>query len=293
MILFRSRVLIALSVCVLTVSCSPLGVLNTVVPKDGNTERVVKDVNYGGLPRQSLDVYVPRDAQADTPVVMFIYGGSWRSGRKADYAFVGHALNARGFIVVIPDYRLVPDIRYPDFLHDGVLALQWIKENIGRFGGQVDAVHLAGHSAGAYNAVMISIVDSWSPELKLDPPDVASVVALAGPYDFLPIRFASTRAAFKGVKDLESTQPVNLISSNSPPLLLLTGADDELVSPQHSKSLFDAGVAKGAEIDLKTYPEIGHVKLLLALSRAGRKFAPVLNDMDRFFRQHTQKRANE
>ena len=95
--------------------CTKLGALNTVLPKDDHTLSVIKDISYGAHDRQKLDIYIPQTDAAELPVVMFIYGGSWNSGRKQDYSFAGHALNLNEFIAVIPDYRLVPEVVTPIF----------------------------------------------------------------------------------------------------------------------------------------------------------------------------------
>ena len=95
-----------------------------------------RDVAYGPHPRQRMDIYVPSDGgSAPKPVVFFIYGGSWANGAKETYSFVGDALAARGFVTVIADYRLVPEVRFPVFIEDGALALRFVRDNIARFGG--------------------------------------------------------------------------------------------------------------------------------------------------------------
>ncbi len=72
------------------------------------------DIAYGSDARQKLDVYVPKaEGVANRPVVIFWYGGSWQRGSKSDYRFVGAALADRGYITVLPDYRVYPDVKFP------------------------------------------------------------------------------------------------------------------------------------------------------------------------------------
>ena len=107
----------------LAAACSPLRTFDAIVPKDGGVRVVAKNAAFGADPRQRLDLYAPRRVAAEPlPVIVFLYGGSWNSGAKAGYAFVGRALAARGFVVAIPDYRLVPAVRYPAFLEDNAAA---------------------------------------------------------------------------------------------------------------------------------------------------------------------------
>lgn len=116
---------------------------------------------YGTLARQSLDIYTPIERDHAAPVVIFFHGGNWQTGTKSDYLFVGAALASRGFIVVIPDYRLYPEVRYPAFLEDGASAVSWTLRHLDEIGGDPDRVHLMGHSAGAYIAAMLALDERW------------------------------------------------------------------------------------------------------------------------------------
>ncbi len=265
------------------VSCTSLGVLNAVAPKDDSTLEVVTDISYGSHPRQQLDIYLPKDVDELAPVIMFLYGGSWKNGKRQDYAFVGHSFNTKGYITVLPDYRLVPEIRYPEFLIDNANALRWVYDHIGQYGGDQDRIFVVGHSAGAYNGVMLGLADALFSEHNLDLPVISGFAGLAGPYDFLPLAFDSTKNAFAEVSDLPSTQPVNLVSSSAPPMILITGTDDKLVLPKHSFSLHDSATSRGAESTLVTYQDVGHIALLLSLSKPFRNNTTALEDVVDFF----------
>ena len=279
----RVRIILCGVCCVLLAGCTGLGALNKVLPKDGNTEQIIKGIAFDAHPRQQLDLYIPKDITRPAPVVLFLYGGSWKSGRREDYAFVGHAFNARGYLTVLPDYRLVPEVRYPEFVIDNASALRWTVENIGRYGGDPRRLFLVGHSAGAYNAIMLALDDNLLEGVGPYPPHITAVAGLAGPYDFLPMVYQATKDAFKGVEDLPATQPVNLVSDSSPPMVLITGTSDKLVSPEHSQSLHRAAQSTGASSTLITYTGVGHIKLLLSLSKPFRTSTPALDDIVEFF----------
>jgi acetyl esterase/lipase len=142
---------------------SPLWVFNLLVPKDDGARYATRGAAYGSLPRQDLDIYTPEQLTSGNrrPVIIFFYGGSWQSGSRANYGFIGRAFAAQGFITVIPDYRLVPEVHFPAFIEDGAAAVRWVRANIARFGGDPHRLILAGHSAGAYNAAMLALDPAW------------------------------------------------------------------------------------------------------------------------------------
>jgi carboxylesterase type B len=132
------------------VACSPLSALNKLAPQD-SAARTGRDIAFGPLSRQKLDVYAPRPSAKTIPVLVFFYGGSWNSGRRQDYAFAARALASRGFLVIVPDYRLYPEVRFPAFVQDGAAAIRWARDHAAEYGGDPTRIVLAGHSAGAYN----------------------------------------------------------------------------------------------------------------------------------------------
>ena len=275
-------VLMALSA--LLAACSPLRTFNSLVPKDSNALIAERGAAYGSHPRQRLDLYRPRSkgaeaARARLPIILFLYGGSWQSGMREGYGFAGRALAAQGFLVAVPDYRLVPEVRFPAFLEDNAGALRWMRANAARFGGDPDRIVLVGHSAGAYNAAMLALDPRW---LGKDRQAVRGFVGLAGPYDFLPLSGPITTAAFGQARDLASTQPVNFASAGDPPALLLHGERDTLVQPRDSRRLAARLQAAGVDARVKLYPAIGHIGMVTALARPLRGRAPVLQDVAAF-----------
>jgi acetyl esterase/lipase len=273
----------------LLAGCSPLTAFNGVVPKDRGGVLLARGEAYGAHPRQLLDIYAPRKlaAGARVPVIVWFYGGSWSSGDRQGYAFAGRALASRGFVVAVPDYRLVPEVRYPAFLEDSAAAVKWLRANVARHGGDPDRLVLAGHSAGAYNAAMLALDPRW---LGADRGAVRGLVGLAGPYDFLPLDVAATRNAFGHVADLPDTQPVNHAGAGDPPALLVAGAKDTLVRPRQTALLAQRLNAAGVSAETRLYPGVGHVGVMTALSRPLRGKAPVLQDVADFAGRVTAER---
>ena len=268
-------------------ACSPLTAFNTLTPKDP-AAIVARIVPFGDHPRQTLDIYAPRGGTKTAPVLIFFYGGGWNSGRRQDYRFAAKALAAQGFLTIVPDYRVYPEVRYPKFLVDGALAVRWAQDHAADYGGDPEAILLAGHSAGAYNAVELALDDSFLKAAGVDPRRIKGVVGLAGPYDFLPLDAPSTKDAYRQAPDLPSTQPINHVRKDAPPIFLAHGDKDTVVGQYHTENLSRALLAVGAPVEKRIYAGVGHGGLILALSQPFRAKGPVLVDMTQFLKTAAQ-----
>ncbi|WP_242443582.1 alpha/beta hydrolase [Sphingobium sp. LB126] len=280
----------AAGACVLAamvaVAISPLRTFDLLVPKDGGGVKVASDIPYGAEPRQKLDIYAPRQraANARLPVILFFYGGSWASGTRKGYAFVGRALAAQGFLVVIPDYRIGPANLYPDFVKDGASVVRWIAAHGREYGGAPSYIVLSGHSAGAYIAAMLAVDDRW---LGKDRQAVKGLVGIAGPYDFAPFDVPASKAAFGTWPRPADTQPVSWAGAGDPPALLLVGGSDGTVRARNSEALAARLRAGGVTVRIKRYPAIGHIGMVMAMARPFRYRARIVDDTATFARQVT------
>lgn len=245
----------------------------------------VHDLAYGPEPRQKLDIYTPRGAPPRASIV-FLYGGSWTSGSRALYRFLGQALAGRGYQAVIPDYRLAPDHVYPAFVEDTARVFAWVKGHIGSYGGDPARVILMGHSAGAYNATMIAIDPAWLKPHGLKPGDALGVLALAGPLSFNPLKTDSTRAIFEGAGEIDRARPIKLAATgaaSAPPFLLLHGTADTTVGDHNSRNFADAVNAAGGRASVKLYAGAGHLTVVTCFAWPLRWKASCLDDTDAFF----------
>jgi len=270
---------------------SPLHTFNTLVPKDSGGRKIAGSVSYGTGERQALDIYAPLESpDIALPVVVFFYGGSWNSGTREGYDFAGRALAAQGYVVVVPDYRLVPEVHFPAFVEDGADAVKWVRANIAEHGGDPDRIVLMGHSAGAHIGAMLANDSQW---LGDDRAALRGFVGLAGPYDFAPFDTSASIEAFGEWPRVEETQPVTFAGEGAPPALLLTGADDTTVKPRNSEALAAALLATGVQARMVSYPNIDHIDILIALARPLRGRAPVLQDASRFISSVTAVESTE
>ena len=253
---------------------------------------VRQGVAYGPGDRGRLDVYAPRRPAAHAPIAVFIYGGSWQSGAKSMYRFVGVALASRGIVTVIPDYRVYPEVRYPAFLEDNARAVAFSKAHAAEWGADPARLYLIGHSAGAYNVAMLATDNRWLGPVGLNAHrDVSGVYGLAGPYDFLPLKDPVLKTIFGPEDQLPDTQPINHVDGSAPPMRLVAGDRDTTVDPGNSLRMTAALRAKGGVASAWIYPGLGHIGLLTTLSGLFRGRAVVLNDIGDFVNGEDAARA--
>jgi acetyl esterase/lipase len=239
------------------------------------------DIPYADGEQLDLDVYRPHDTLG-APVIVFFYGGKWQTGTKELYGFLAAALAARGYVVVVPDYRLYPEVRYPDFIVDGAKALRWTRDNIAAFRGDARRLFVMGHSAGAYIAAMLALDGHWLGDVGLDPDrDIAGLIGVSGPYDFLPLRDQDLIAIFGG-DNRPVTQPIFHAEGRKPPALLLTGGADRTVAPGNSTRLAAKLRGGGNHVTERVYPRLGHFTIMAGFTPVVASFLSPSRDLDTF-----------
>ena len=273
-------VAVLLLVTALIVSCGGLAFTAANAPAlFGEFDRRA-DVAYGAAARQRLDVYTPKNA-ANRPIIVFWYGGGWEDGKKSQYRFVGAALAKAGYVAVLPDYRLYPEVKFPEFVHDGGAALAWVVSHAGEIGGNPQRIYVAGHSAGAHLAAMLAYDRSQLDRVGLPPGTVRGFIGLSGPYALDP-NTHTYRAIFGAPFALADWQPVQLAKAGAPPALLLHGEADPVAYVGHARKMAAALAALGVPVTLRTYPGRGHRDTVAAFALPAPHKLPVLEEIRRF-----------
>lgn len=280
--------MLATILAALLAGCAPLRMFNLLIPESGF--EATRDIALGANARNKLDVYRPINAVANTaprPVVVFFYGGAWDSGDKNSYLFLAEALTSRGYVVVIPDYRIYPEVIFPAYMDDAALAVKWTFDNIAKYGGDPAKVFVMGHSAGAQLAALVAYDATYLDRVGIDKRRIKGVVSLAGPLDFLPLTEAKLEFIFpQSVR--AASQPINFIAGKEPPSLLLHGEDDTRVGIHNSRNLAARITERGGAVETTYYPKMGHVGILLALAAPLRDGKPVLDRVAKFIDEKGQ-----
>ncbi|GLQ19573.1 carboxylesterase [Algimonas porphyrae] len=218
-----------------------------------------KDIAYGELPRQTMDIYRAAEPVSDAPVIMFVYGGGWTRGSKGMYKFAAEGFTQQGYDVVVPDYRLYPDSRYPDMITDTGAAVLAAAE---RFPDR-DLV-LIGHSAGGYNVLMTALAPDLSGVDACD--RIAGIISLAAPTGAYPMTDEPYLTIFpdhfKG-DDAPMARTVDAL----PPVMLVNGREDETVGYKNASALGERLTAQGLVADVRIYDDMNHIDPVRVLSR--------------------------
>ena len=276
---------LALGAAALDYTAGPgtLDVLDRFAPGSAG-QRIASDVAFGAH-GQKLDVWRSEGAKhGGAPVLIFFYGGGWVKGSRQEYGWVARAYASKGFVVVVPDYRKVPQVRFPVFIEDGADAVRWTKDNIARFGGDPTRIAIAGHSAGGHTVAMLALDPQWLAKAGAVGA-IKAAVGLSGPYDFYP--FTGRAIAAMGTWPRpEETQPLHYARGDAPPMMLVTGTVDTTVRPKNARNLAAKLKALGATVEEREYAGQGHEDIAMALSVPFRGKSSVLGDTVAFLNAH-------
>lgn len=238
------------------------------------------DISYAPGPRHGLDVYAPTKAQS-RPIIVFWYGGGWEDGKKSNYRFVGAALAKAGYVAVLPDYRLYPEVRFPAFVDDGAQALAWVVEHAAEIGGDPRRIYVAGHSAGAHMAAMLAYDTERLERAGIPRDAIRGCIGLSGPYVLNP-NDAALNDIFRAPYTITDWQPVQRVRAGAPPALLLHGEADTVVEIGHARRMAQTLESLGVPVTLRTYPGRGHRDTVAAFASAAPHKLPVMAEIRAF-----------
>ena len=262
-------------------ACTTVGfaIANYGISYDDMT--VQRDIAYGDKPQETLDLYIPKHNDKKR-ILIFYYGGGWSEGRKENYAFVASRFVKEGYTVIIPDYEKYPQVTYPTFVEENAHAVAWANA---RF--HYPSLFVMGHSAGAYNVAMMATDPRYLAAYDLEQHVISGVIGLAGPYEFTPDD-KKYQNIFNHMADYKQMHVSTFVTGHEPPMLLLHGENDDTVLPKNTALLAGAIRAAGGSVQVITYPDVEHIKIVGALTRRWEHYAPVGADTLAFMDAHSK-----
>ena len=255
--------------------------INLLVSNEGYS--IKRDIAYGTKPREMLDIYVPDKITKPASTILFFYGGSWQSGTKDLKAF-GETFATKGIITVVADYRLYPPALYPDFVNDGAQALKFTRSHCAIW-RRSNRVFLAGHSAGAYIAVMLAANPAIVRANGAKPEWIRGAIGISGPYDFLPLKDKKLITIFGGNDRIE-TQSIHYVDGKRAPMFFAWGADDTTVGKRNLVNMAAKLREFGSPVETKIYPGVTHIGIIVSLAPFFRSRTTLRQDMIEFIKTH-------
>jgi acetyl esterase/lipase len=200
-----------------------------------------KDITYQpadfskNIQEEKLNVFVPRAHKTNMNVFVFIHGGGWHSGKKSLYNFFGNRMARKDVVVVVIDYPLTPSARYNEMANASARAVQWVKNNIRKYGGDPEKIFVGGHSAGGHLAALITVENKYFDSLEIDSPIKGTVLIDAAGLDMYTFlnevksmpdqTYLETFTADSNYwRDASPLYHLNNRMSPVPPMLIYTGA---------------------------------------------------------------------
>lgn len=289
------KVLLTALLSLTLLGCTKAGISLANLPSKFSDHNIVKNQAYGDQDWQKLDIFIPEKVKDDNlvslPVIVFFYGGRWTDGSKEMYAFVGQALANQGYVTVLADYSKYPNVKFPTFVEDGAKAIAWTYRHISQYGGDPKQLFVSGHSSGAHIGALITADESYLAAENLSSNIINAFAGLAGPYDF--VRKAPDLKDMFGPPDNFPNMVVsNFIDGTEPPMLLMWGDKDEAVWRRNIDLLTEKILKKQGRVKRIIYPNVDHVGIISGLTWFLPKKAPVINDINTFFKQYKKPKSS-
>jgi arylformamidase len=222
------------------------------------------DLPYGSDPKQRIDLYQPVGKPTGAPVFIFLHGGGFREGDRAQYGYVAGPLAARGVVTIVASYRLTPQAHFPDQPDDVRQMVAWTYREIAKYGGDRNRIHVGGHSAGAILSSFVGLDNRWTSRFSLPPDVIKGILPISGPYDL-----RNHAAAAEYVHDpARATEASPLLNVTAPPARTIVAVGSVEPYVDATKALAAAVRAKGGTADVVILEGEDHAQTALSLGNA-------------------------
>jgi arylformamidase len=216
---------------------------------------------YGPAEIERLDIY--RTGREAAPVLVFIHGGAWRSGRSQEFAGPAEMLLAAGAHYVVPDFALVQDVggSLMVLAEQVRRAVAWVYENIARYGGDPNRLYLGGQSSGGHLAA-VALTTDWRGQFGLPPDIVKGGLCISGMYDLTPVRL-SARNAYVQFDDttVAALSPIRHLEHLHAPLVVAYGTCETPEFQRQNREFAAAVEAASKKVRLLVGEHYNHFEL--------------------------------
>ncbi len=228
--------------------------------------------------QRRLDIY-RNMSLGKNPVVIFVHGGAWRNGHRRQYIPLGVSLALNRITTVIPSYSQAPDYRFPEPERDIAAVVNWVRDNMNRFGGDPNKIFLAGHSTGVEIAALVALNPSYLRFHSLPPSVIRGVIGISGIYEVPP----GFDYAFEGEAERAQASPSRFVRDGAPPFLIVHGGNDAKLVLRQNEPFVERLKQHGVEVETEVYPEEDHNSII---ALASIRKSPLLERITRFVKDH-------
>ena len=244
------------------------------------------NIAYGENQKHGLDVVSSKNCIA-SPVLLFVHGGSWRWGQKDYHREIGKQFARNGVVFVSINYRLYPEVRFPEFPRDLARAIFWVRQNIKRFGGNKKNIFLIGHSAGAHIACLVAMDEKYLSEFGGNLNWIKGVIPMACPFEFDPTKEFLYRDLFPSEIDINTLMPMGIeIKNKLPSFFIMHGKFDPILSENQVYEFAEKIKECGGEAEVRIYSSHGHFSLVRRTTSWHIRPFPLLKDILEFIRSN-------
>ena len=221
---------------------------------------VIKDIAYGSLQRERLDIYSSLQPQSKT--LIFIHGGYWQMLDKSMFHFIANGFHSYGVTTVLLTYPLAPEVSIDQIVVSCRNAIKWLYSNIPAFNGDPNQMYVVGHSAGGHLAAMLMATD-WKLFISgLSANVLKGICAVSGLFNLVPIHLSYLNKVLKmDMETAKSNSPVRLEPSNSCPLIVAVGEAESAEFNDQSKEFYTCWKNKGIDNQLLQMPRQNHYSI--------------------------------
>ncbi len=254
--------------------------INGLTPKKGYS--IKHNVAYGLKARQRLDLYLSNQTQVK-PLIVFVHGGAWSHGDKTAYKFVGEAFSRFGYDVAVMNYHLAPAYKFPSYVDDLAVALNFLEQQQIRLGISTAKIALMGHSAGAFNiASLLYHPQHYSLSMRKN---IKALIGIAGPYHFDYKGDPLAEDAFDQTVAYQNVMPYYFVEKNDVKHYLFLAQNDQIVKDKNSLDFRQQLMQQGNHCEIVTIPKTGHISIMGSVSSLFSRFfktrSEILKILDR------------
>ena len=250
-------------------------------------ERDIAYTNQVNGSRNFLDIYHPEIAGKPKDVIVFIHGGSWNSGKKDTYWWLGRHFANKGVVEVNINYSLAPDYQYSEMANDAAAAIKWVKVNISKYGGDPKRIFVMGHSAGGHLAALVNSDPQFFRDQGIENP-IRGVILNDGfgldMYEYLlqAVRNEQTASFLKTFSDDQENwkkgSPLTYFDNIKNPYLILVGERTYPAIKLQSRRLYNMLVANKQPVVFKQIDKKKHVGMISQMFFGGNETYQIILD---------------